>query len=292
LVLGYLEPGEFLSGRRQLDVASAGSAIARLADKLSLQPDEVALSALDAIHASLGVHLRSWAAGQPELAASEPNQRWLFCYGGGGGLLAFAAAGALGIERVAVFPQSSVFSAFGGGLLPIAHSYHGSVRDVADGASVTSALTSLMDRAVRDMRAEGVQVEQDMVVVLTLRDFDDQVTSLVTSWADVERERDAHQFTLATSSGSGELTFAIRSATDVVLRASHQRDQQRSEGTRSVIRPTGAAEIPVVAGLGLAHAEPVQGPAFLAATDTTVYIPEGWRVEFNELGYGIAGRCD
>ena len=56
----------------------------------------------------------------------------MFSYGGGGGLLCVDAAEILDIGRVVVFPHSSVFSAFGAGLLPIAHAYH---QVVAAGAS-------------------------------------------------------------------------------------------------------------------------------------------------------------
>jgi N-methylhydantoinase A len=292
LVLGYLEPGKFLSGRRQLDASSAGTAIARLADELSLSPEEVALDALDAIQSSLASQMKSWATRQPGFASSDPAQRWLFSYGGGGGLLAVAAAESLGIEQVMVFPQSSVFSAFGGGLLPIAHSYHGSVRDVADGASVTKALTLLMDRALRDMRAEGVLIDQEMVASLTLRDFDDHVTSLVTSWVDVDQQRGTHLFTLDALNGPGELTLSIRSIVDKVPRVGHIPVDLQQFAPRRVIFRSGAEIIPVVGGLGVADAEAVEGPAFLAVTDTTIFIPHCWRVEFNALGYGIARRCD
>jgi hypothetical protein len=40
-------------------------------------------------------------------------------------------------------------------------------------------------------------------------------------------------------------------------------------------------------GLGRPHAPPVTGPAFLAAPDTTVFVPAGWTAEFNSLGYGL-----
>ena len=164
LALGYLEPGEFLSGRRQLDPGGARAALGRLAERLGTgDVDETALAALATIHATLAEQLKAWAVQEPDLLASDQADRWLFSYGGGGGLLAVSAACALGIERVVVFPQSSVFSAFGGGLLPIAHTYHSAVRDVADLDGVREALGVIVDRAARDMRAEGVLGQSEIL---------------------------------------------------------------------------------------------------------------------------------
>ena len=66
---------------------------------------------------------------------------------------------ALGIGNVVVFPQSSVFSAFGGGLLPIAHTYHAAVADVSDHAGLSRTMAGLTDRAWRDLRAERPDAE-------------------------------------------------------------------------------------------------------------------------------------
>ena len=68
LELGYLEPGEFLSGRRTLDPGSGRAALAALGSELGASPEEAALAALDAIHTTLATHIRAWAAGQPGLA--------------------------------------------------------------------------------------------------------------------------------------------------------------------------------------------------------------------------------
>jgi N-methylhydantoinase A/oxoprolinase/acetone carboxylase beta subunit len=52
----------------------------------------------------------------------------------------------------------------------------------------------------------------------------------------------------------------------------------------------GIADVPVSGNLGRPNAPPVTGPAFLAAPDTTVFVPAGWTAEFNALGYGLLRR--
>ena len=49
-------------------------------------------------------------------------------------------------------------------------------------------------------------------------------------------------------------------------------------------------EVPLASGLGCPGEPPVTGPAFLAAPDTTVFVPAGWTAEFGALGYGIVRR--
>jgi N-methylhydantoinase A len=290
LALGYLEPGEFLSGQRHLDPERAEVALERFAEALSLSPEAAALAAMDAIHATLSEEMQTWAKEQAGLIASDPANRWLFSYGGGGGLLAVAAAEALDIERVVVFPQSSVFSAFGGGLLPIAHTYQGSVLDVSDVGAVNVVLTLLAERAVRDMRAEGVHREQEIDAVVTLHDYSDSVSISETTLADLVGDSQPTPVVAPLPSGPGHLTLAIRAIVEIELEANQSYSDDRSSHVREVLLSTGRTRIAVIAGLGRPHADAIEGPAFLAAADTTVFIPENWNVSFNELGYGIARR--
>ncbi|HKO29244.1 MAG TPA: hydantoinase/oxoprolinase family protein, partial [Solirubrobacteraceae bacterium] len=156
LLLGYLEPGEFLGGRRRLDPEPARVVARALAERRGTSVEQTLLEAKAAIFRELSGYLNAWARRQPALQASDPSTRWLFSYGGGGGLLCIEAADILDIPRVVVFPHSSVFSAFGAGLLPIAHSYQAVVPAESGESAVGAAVARLADSARRDLRAEGV----------------------------------------------------------------------------------------------------------------------------------------
>ncbi|HEY4280678.1 MAG TPA: hydantoinase/oxoprolinase family protein [Conexibacter sp.] len=236
LLLGYLKPGEFLGGRRTLDRDRARAALG------GRDP----LEALHAVHATLARELREWARRHPPL-----DDGWLFSYGGGGGLLCVPAAEALGIPRVVVFPHSSVFSAFGGGLLPIAHSYEGELAD-------------LVDRARRDLRAEGVT---DLALVEA--EWDGGTESLLA---------------LLDSPPPGRGRLRVSVPREVRLEVFTQDAPRRS---RTVLTADGPLEVPVVGGLGRPGAEPAEGPAFLEAPDTTILVPAGWSVRFTDQGYGV-----
>lgn len=288
LELGYLEPGEFLSGRRRLDPGSGRAALAALAAVLGASPEEAALAALDAIHTTLATHLRGWAAGRPGLTGAGPASRSLFSYGGGGGLLAVPAAAALGIDEVVVFPQSSVFSAFGGSLLPIAHTYHAAVQDVGDPGLVGQALAGMLDRAARDMRAEGVLSQAALTAAVTLSDFTGQESVMAGPFPDLLRDPAGAGVGLPASSGRGRLSACITAVSRPSLRPAGPGGTVT--GTRKVRFADGVIEVPVASGLGCPGEPPVAGPAFLDAPDTTVFVPAGWTAEFGALGYGIVRR--
>jgi N-methylhydantoinase A len=295
LALGYLEPGEFLSGRRQLDPGCAAAALGPVAEWLGCSTEEAALGVLDAIHAALAGHLTAWAArrggaaGQ-DTAAAGPLDRWLYCYGGGGGLLAVPAASALGIDQVAVFAQSAVFSAFGGGLLPVAHSYHAAVSDVADAGAVRQALATLVDRARRDLRAEGVAAAGELTASVSLHDFGGRQAASVLPFAQLADDPAAAAVALP-GADRGRLAMTIRTAGVPLLRAAAQpQSGPQPRPGRRVRFAGGTEDVPVSGGLGCPHAPPVAGPAFLAAPDTTVFVPAGWTAEFNSLGYGLLRR--
>jgi N-methylhydantoinase A len=290
LTLGYLEPGEFLSGHRKLDPASARAALGPLAEKLGTDVGGAALAALDAIHAALAGHLKAWAALDQDLSCSDPANRWLFSYGGGGGLLAVPAAAALGISQVVVFPQSSVFSAFGGSLLPIAHSYHAVAEDVSDADTVTAALSRMLDRAARDMRAEGVPTGEGVLATASLQDFAASQVSTAAPLAQMLADARSADLSLPGSARRGRVSLSIRATTEQRLRITDASTVAKAANYRRVRFPDGIKDVPVTAGLGCPGAPPVTGPAFLAASDTTVFIPADWTADFNSLGYGIVRR--
>ena len=304
LELGYLEPGEFLSGRRQLDPGAGRAALARLAAEHGTSPEEIALTALDAVHTTLAGHLRDWAAGQTGLTGSGPAGRSLFSYGGGGGLLAVPAAAALGIGEVVVFPQSSVFSAFGGSLLPIAHAYHArrprrrrrrrrqrrARRDARPGGAGHAGRGGTgRDRRGRrgdPQRLRGPAGQRGRVLPRPARRPGQRGRGA--AWtrrpraAEPAHHRGARPAAAPGRGGTG------RGGTG---RGGTGRAEPDGPGaTRKVRFADGVRDVPVAAGLGRPGAPPVAGPAFLAAPDTTVFVPDGWTAEFGALGYGIVRR--
>jgi N-methylhydantoinase A len=109
LVLGYLDAGNFLGGRRRLDLEAATAAMARLAAELGIGTEQ----------AAAGVHLvvNSRMADAVRVATVrrgvDPRRFTLLAFGGAAGLHVTAVAAELGIGRVAVPLAASVLSAWG-----------------------------------------------------------------------------------------------------------------------------------------------------------------------------------
>ncbi len=286
LLLGYLEPGEFLGGRRRLDPDAASSAAGALAGALGVDVAAALLRARAAIHAELAERLSEWAARHPELAETPAEDRWLFSYGGGGGLLCVAAAEVLDLRRVVVFPHSSVFSAFGAGLLPIAHGYQTVVAPASSAGGRADAVARLADNARRDLRAEGVTELAGVETEL--------------SWGDGPPVRSTLERLLADPAAACEadapdaprvcrLRVSVESEPSVAMITGDAGEVGTGE-PRSVILDGGAIAVPTVTGLGAPGAEPAAGPAFVRAPDTTIFVPEGWSASFSPQGYGILSR--
>jgi N-methylhydantoinase A len=109
LVLGYLDPDNFLGGARGLDVAAAHAAVTALAESLSLSMVEAAAGVHRLINARMADGLRVATVRR----GVDPRRFALLSFGGAAGLHIAAVAAALGISRVLVPLQAAVLSAWG-----------------------------------------------------------------------------------------------------------------------------------------------------------------------------------
>jgi N-methylhydantoinase A len=109
LVLGYLDPANFLGGRRLLDVAAATEAVQRVADGLRLSVAEAAFG----IHRLVNTRMADGVRVATVRRGVDPRGFALLAFGGAAGLHVSAVAAELGIARVVVPVAASVLSAWG-----------------------------------------------------------------------------------------------------------------------------------------------------------------------------------
>jgi N-methylhydantoinase A len=109
LVLGYLDPGNFLGGQRRLDVAAAEAAVARLAAGLGIGAAEAA----GGIHRLVNTRMADGVRVATVRRGVDPRGFTLLAFGGAAGLHVSAVAAELGIGRVVVPVAASVLSAWG-----------------------------------------------------------------------------------------------------------------------------------------------------------------------------------
>jgi len=109
LVLGYLDPGNFLGGRRRLDVAAAAAAVEVVASRLGLAVEQAAFG----IHRLVNSRMADGVRVATVRRGVDPRAYTLLAFGGAAGLHVTAVAAELGIRRVVVPVAASVLSAWG-----------------------------------------------------------------------------------------------------------------------------------------------------------------------------------
>lgn len=110
VVLGYLNPDNFLGGTVKLDVERARRAVkAQLAEPLGLSVEDAASGVIELLDASLKEYLRSMISGK----GYSPEHFVCFSYGGAGPVHTYGYTEDLGFEDVIVPAWAAGFSAFG-----------------------------------------------------------------------------------------------------------------------------------------------------------------------------------
>jgi N-methylhydantoinase A len=110
LILGYLDPGYFLGGRMQLDVAAARRAIKeQVADRLGIGVEDAAYGIYRVVNENMANAARAHGVERGKDLRSFP----IFAFGGAGPMHAFAIGRLLGTPAVIVPPGAGVISAAG-----------------------------------------------------------------------------------------------------------------------------------------------------------------------------------
>ncbi len=158
VVLGYLNPDNFLNGRIKLSKAKAFEAIERkIAKPLQITPE----AAASAIYDIVNVHMAGLIRRMTVERGYDPRTCVLFGVGGGGGLHVGTCAEELGIKEVIVPVTSAVHCAMGAALSDVVHTYAVSKRLALQDALQTAndCLADLERRAQGDLRKDGFQDE-------------------------------------------------------------------------------------------------------------------------------------
>ena len=109
LVLGYLDPDNFLGGRMRLDRELALRALARLGAALGMEPEEVAVGVFRIINSQMADLIRKSTIEQ----GHDPRDFVLVAYGGAGPTHAVFYGHEIGSKAILVLADSTVFSAEG-----------------------------------------------------------------------------------------------------------------------------------------------------------------------------------
>jgi N-methylhydantoinase A len=300
LVLGYLDPANFLGGERRLDTGLAQRAVDRVAAALGIDRLAAAAGVHRIINTTMaeGVRLVSVRRGV------DPRRFALFAFGGAAGLHATEIARQLGLARVIVPRVASVLSAWG--MLTTDLRFEMSRTHIGDARALDGAAVK---RLFEEMEADGLARLRASFAGLarTARAVDmrygEQVFEITVpldgvDWSVpdplpqiVERFHRRHE-ALYTYSMPDQETVLVnaRAAVSGIL---EELPQEPNLPAASPTPPAGERRIyfddwvtaPVYAFDALAPAQPIPGPAIVESATTTVLLrpgdhatvtPQGW----------------
>ena len=155
LLLGYLDPDNFLGGRRRLSHEHAARAIEKkVATPLGLSTEQAAILIRDEA-VTVMAELITATLAEAGLDATDAR---LFAFGGNGPMFGAFVAERLGIRDVHAFEFGPVFGAFGSSVSDVAHVYERGVGlpwTSVHHAAVLETADRLYTQAARDLTGEG-----------------------------------------------------------------------------------------------------------------------------------------
>jgi len=303
VLLGYLNPENFAGGSLRLDVSAAEATIAGLAERLGLSVIATAAGIHQVVNARMADQIRLMTIQR----GYDPRQFALVLLGGAGPVHGGVLAAELEIREILVPAAPGVLSAFG--LLTAAIEHHhvqtlpGRV-DQADLMAVNSLLVTLNEAGYRQMRQEGVPLEEVRVTYTADMRYVGQAYELEVPIAVPLRGEDlagvqsafhaVHERVYGYRRAGQPVEFInFRAVHTYLLPRPSVRSVSRSAsnltdaqiGARpAYFSPTGFVATPIFARAKLPAGERFPGPAIIEQPDTTTVIPPGSTAQVEESG--------
>ena len=307
VTLGFIDPERYLGGRFRLHRDLAEASLGSLASRFEWTTDEAAAAIYDLVVVNMAGAVRRVSVGK----GHDPRTFLFLAYGGSLPLFAMQIASRLGISRVVIPQNSSVFCALGLLEADVVVRYDRTVAwdlsKAEEVAHVNAVGEELVAQARAEMRAEGL-VEKDMV---TARSADfrflGQAFELTMRLPDRPLTRDdapelARQFFDLYERTYGEGT-AWKGVPEQLLNytvtvTGHQRRAHRSTvpldpqpaerieiALRRLFLPQSREyrEVSVYADDRFTAGSRISGPAIIDATDTTIFVPSGTEATRDEF---------
>ncbi len=317
VVLGYISPDAYYSGRMPLSVRKARNAIdENIARPLGVTVDEAAGMIRRVVEENMASSIRR----EIHLRGYHPEDFAIFAFGGGGPT--HVAGYRSDIPLAVIFPQAPVFCALGSSVMDIMHVYELSRRMVfmqpnteqfvIDKELFNSSVESLVEQAKIDLRSEDLDVESAVFELELDMLYGGQVhvkrfTSahlIIRSEQDVQDIYDAFEKEFSETFSPHVVNKPGGVFLDaMVLKAIIPTDKPDIEeqalggedpgpakkGSRSAYWPelNTRVDTDVYQFEKLTPGNKVEGPALIEAEFTTIVIPPGQCFHINSRGLGL-----
>ena len=320
LVLGYLNPENYLGGKMLLDVDLSTEAIKeKVADPLGIDVVEAALRIRKLVDAKMGQEVFNEVA----LKGHDPRDFVLYACGGAGATHACGFAPYLQVKKVIVSPYSPVFGAFGASTVKIQQVWEKSrtmkifrwatQSYYEDIDAFNDLVNELKELAVRDLKLEGfsedkihfrlelemrygmqynlTKVESPHLNVSSPEDFKDVCDKFTEQYSAIY----SPEATFPRGGINVECFFLTayvdappRPVAASALGSKTPSDEATREPRDAYWPQTGGfTETPVYDFEALRPGNVIQGPALIEAKDTTYVLEPGWHFTMDGFGNGI-----
>ncbi|MEO5823434.1 MAG: hydantoinase/oxoprolinase family protein [Vicinamibacteraceae bacterium] len=298
LLLGRLDPDQFLGGRMALDVDRARGVARELARRVELDEAALVEGVVRIANASMERAIRVVSVQR----GFDPRDFALLAFGGVGGMHACAIAETLDIATVIVPRHAGVLSALGMLLADVVKDYALTILragDAVGAAELETLFAPLVERAARDLAAEGVapdrtQIERRLDVRYVGQSYELTVPMAVEFRDEFDR-RHARTYGYANPRRPIEVvTLRVVAVGRVEAPA-----LPRVEAAPSVAEPYGVRDARFGGALtptgfyrwtDLAVGAAGQGPAVIAGGEATVVVPPGFAFRLDPFANLIATR--
>ncbi|HZR68794.1 MAG TPA: hydantoinase/oxoprolinase family protein [Burkholderiales bacterium] len=309
VVLGYINPDNFLGGRIKLDRKKSLEAVQRVADELGLKLMQAAAGIAQIAEFKMADIIRKMTVEK----GFDPRDFVLFAFGGAGPAHAGVFARELGVQKV-VIPQKQIAStwcAFGAAAADILHVYEQVDIQASpfDAGRVNGVLDALEKKASAQMNKDGIersrrrfafsldvrhrgQINEVEVVLpekrlakefwenLRRRFYEryEQLYGKGSSYRDARLEIVTLRLRATATTPRPKLAAAKKSSAKIDKRAARgKRDIWWSDLKKS-------APTPIYDGAFLVPGNALKGPAVVETTDTTVVVHPGRTLHVDKLG--------
>jgi N-methylhydantoinase A len=298
LVLGYLDPANFLGGRRRLDLDAAVAVVATLAASLGIETEAAAAG----IHRVVNSRMADGVRVATVRRGVDPRGFTLLAFGGAAGLHVTAVAAELGIGRVAVPVAASVLSAWGmlKTDLRVEVSRGQGQAGGIDPAGLMAAFAAMeaegrsrlgwFDGLVTTHRSADMRYgEQVFEIAVPLDDVDWEAPALPLAVADRFHAEHERLYTYALRDQEVVLVNARLSVIGRLAQVEGLVSKTLGAGvgpkTERSVYLGGWTRVPVFDFVGLAADQVVRGPAIVESDTTTVLLRDGDTGRFDARGW-------
>jgi N-methylhydantoinase A len=309
VVLGYIDPDNFLGGEMVLDAERSREALGRLAGEVGMETTELAAGIVQIVEAQMAELIRQMTV----QSGYDPRDFVVYAYGGAGPTHGVGYAAELGASAVIVplLDLGAVWSAYGVASSDLVELVERTdiMRQPFDLDRLNATLDEAVEVAEKRLAEQGVDatnatLERRAYVRYTAQInevdvvLDDGPVDEAAAARMIERFEQRYEQLFGKGSGfagagievvtvSAEARGRLAAQSAVrALPAAKAEGPPTQTGTREVFWPRErkAVETAILDGASLAPGHEVEGPAVVELPHTTIAIPPGYKAVVDELG--------